>query len=791
MVADVRNLGVGGHGFSMAQDARACSWQNGAVMLIAAILLMATQTPVAPPSDATDHLLPVCISGQWGYIDGGGEVVIPFQFDQARRFHDGRAAVQVDNLWHYIDASGKPAFSGKFRQARNFSEGFAAVVASTAADGGWHFISTDGSALAGERRWSKVGDFSDGFAALIAGLGVGYLNRHGVIELQFALASRLPSDFYDGLGAYSFPLIGSQVRSITKSRAINRKGETVFEKEGILTRIPGGFVLQKEPEQEEYQLLDDRGAPWHDDWVQGVALPHERGPVAVLRAGKWQYLVPPGEAPVHAQIEFGFAFVDGLAAAEDQRSGRVGYLDRQGNWAISPLFTIGGDFDRGYAMVKFDDRVCWIDRNSNMIWAPQSYPVQPWELEIAAKRIGEEVGTTQTVLGDEKEALILGEVVGVYRSRLQALAEARVRYGAEVIVDAGPDSESHFVYAVDLSMFFDRVSESHTEFTLAEDDLRAALHYAGSGDLDATLTAVNTSRIADDMRLYRLLLRDAPNLEGQLRVVAPHYHECGEFRDPQKVELHIIGAKDELPAVAADSLPVPYNDPDVGIVYWSPITFEAAFDGTFEDARPFSEGLASARKDGLYGFVDLNGKWAIPPTYANASIFSEGIAMVVDAQTGELGGIDPSGKVVVPFQSNALGDFHQGRARIIREDQWGFIDRSGNEIIAAQYQWTGDFASGLAPFKQDGLCGYLNLNGDVVVKPQYRTATTHLEGMATVVTTDDQMHYLDETGAAVISGKFLFASDFYDGVALVQRENGSWRLIDRAGELHAPVESIP
>jgi len=88
------------------------------------------------------------------------------------------------------------------------------------------------------------------------------------------------------------------------------------------------------------------------------------------------------------------------------------------------------------------------------------------------------------------------------------------------------------------------------------------------------------------------------------------------------------------------------------------------------------------------------------------------------------------------------------------------------------------------------LCGYINLAGDVVVKPQYRTATSHVEDRATVVTTAEHMHYLDPTGTPVISGKFLFASDFYDGVALVQLPSGGWRLIDSAGEFHASVKEV-
>lgn len=97
----------------------------------------------------------------------------------------------------------------------------------------------------------------------------------------------------------------------------------------------------------------------------------------------------------------------------------------------------------------------------------------------------------------------------------------------------------------------------------------------------------------------------------------------------------------------------------------------------------------------------------------------------------------------------------------------------------------------MAPFKSNELCGYLNLNSEVVVPAIYRTATTHVEGLATAVGMDENMHYLNSNGEVVISGDFLFASDFLDGVALVQNaDTGFWRLIDRDGETHARVGNV-
>jgi len=46
--------------------------------------------------------------GKYGYIDTAGRMVIPTQFDVARPFHEGFAAVAVGDKWHFIDKTGRP-----------------------------------------------------------------------------------------------------------------------------------------------------------------------------------------------------------------------------------------------------------------------------------------------------------------------------------------------------------------------------------------------------------------------------------------------------------------------------------------------------------------------------------------------------------------------------------------------------------------------------------------------------------------------------------------------------------
>lgn len=94
-----------------------------------------------PTLDSKDPiLLPVKVSGKWGYVNTSGQLVINPQFDNANEFHEGRASVclgtpcswwisdtdKLDNShWGYIDTSGKMVISPQYPSAGDFNEGLA------------------------------------------------------------------------------------------------------------------------------------------------------------------------------------------------------------------------------------------------------------------------------------------------------------------------------------------------------------------------------------------------------------------------------------------------------------------------------------------------------------------------------------------------------------------------------------------------------------------------------------------------------------------------------------------
>ncbi|MGB2998159.1 MAG: WG repeat-containing protein [Phycisphaerae bacterium] len=95
----------------------------------------------------------------------------------------------------------------------------------------------------------------------------------------------------------------------------------------------------------------------------------------------------------------------------------------------------------------------------------------------------------------------------------------------------------------------------------------------------------------------------------------------------------------------------------------------------FDDAQPFSEGLAPVRvgdaDSGRWGYVNMAGSMVIPPRFTWACPFSEGRAAVTvgDLFEGKQGYINRAGEMVVDPQFDTAGLFIGGRAKVSRQEQ--------------------------------------------------------------------------------------------------------------------------
>lgn len=253
-----------------------------------------------------------------------------------------------------------------------------------------------------------------------------------------------------------------------------------------------------------------------------------------------------------------------------------------------------------------------------------------------------------------------------------------------------------------------------------------------------------------------------------------------------------------------------------------------------QQINDFSEGLASAKKDGKWGYIDKKGNVVIDFIYEKANDFSEGLASV--EKDGKAGYINAKGEVVVDFVYRSTYTFSNGYGVIRDGTYYGVIDKQGNTIIEPnKYManivplsndlfyvdggYTGDtnlgydiidkeskviidgiagarnLSEGLIAVKQlyingksdmqNGKWGFIDKDGNMVIDYQYDDANNFSDGLVRVVK-DNKYGFIDKNNNVIIEinreyETYFTGMDFCEGLALTD-ENGKDIYIDTKGE---------
>ena len=85
------------------------------------------------------------------------------------------------------------------------------------------------------------------------------------------------------------------------------------------------------------------------------------------------------------------------------------------------------------------------------------------------------------------------------------------------------------------------------------------------------------------------------------------------------------------------------------------------------------------RKGTLFGFLDDEGKAAIPPRFQSVRDFRGGRAVFYDAR--KYGFVDKKGNVVIEAKFDSVADFSEGLAAVRVGERFGFVDQNGKLVI--------------------------------------------------------------------------------------------------------------
>lgn len=123
---------------------------------------------------------------------------------------------------------------------------------------------------------------------------------------------------------------------------------------------------------------------------------------------------------------------------------------------------------------------------------------------------------------------------------------------------------------------------------------------------------------------------------------------------------------------------------------------------SYEQVDDFGDGLAVVAQAGEFFYIDKKGNPAFDKRWKDTHGrqqwplgFSEGLAAVPDGRN--VGYIDRDGKWAIPPQFESAGSFSDGLARVNVKKKIGFIDKTGKVVIEPRFQDVGAFSAGLAP----------------------------------------------------------------------------------------------
>ncbi len=198
----------------------------------------------------------------------------------------------------------------------------------------------------------------------------------------------------------------------------------------------------------------------------------------------------------------------------------------------------------------------------------------------------------------------------------------------------------------------------------------------------------------------------------------------------------------------------------------------------WDQISPYAGNICTvAKKSGnnhLFGLYDTTGKEITPAQwrtlgssnnsdwdskYGNyvhiyTPVLNEGKIKVQNPE-GLWGFIDAEGKPVGEVRWESIENFSENAAVIIEKGKYGYLNKDGSVLIEPQYQEAYSFSGGLAAVKTNGKWGYIDQNNSFVIQPLYGQAMSFNDGYAHVFLSGTGWQIIDAKGSLqyFISGK--------------------------------------
>lgn len=292
-----------------------------AITIALCILLAGCGTPRVPfysgspllygleGSDAS--CLVVQKNGLYGYADSTGKIIIKPQYEDARPFCEGVAAVENHNgMYGYIDATGRQVIPFKFYGAMDFHNGKALV----------------------SDRLQELGEL-----------------------------------FYEPISVIDQK--GNTVRQTDYTAAYNcADGITPVKKFNNGTYTNDLYLLDKDYNELKVPVLNER-------ILGNGYFSEELGALLPASNSLYSFYKKSGEKAFDTEFYIARPFSEGLAPVMPLKDGHWGYIDKNGKTAIAPAFLFAGKFGDGCALVEMGDKSWKIINSSGQELSEMQFPI--------------------------------------------------------------------------------------------------------------------------------------------------------------------------------------------------------------------------------------------------------------------------------------------------------------------------------------------------------------------------------------------------------------------------------
>jgi hypothetical protein len=310
---------------------------------------------------------------RYGVIDRTGTFVVRPEYQHLGSFSEGLAPgyTATRGTMRYLDRSGRVVFDLPSRTVRfhPFSEGLAAVQ--VRADSGrllYGFVDPSGKFVI-PPRFHDAKPFAGGLAPVKFGDGFGadwgYVNPEGrtVIEPQFKEAE----PFFGGLALVTILKQREHGMGELHPTYIDRAGKVAFRPTelGFSTLFPPGSL----PRHESPRFLGQADR-WRERGLYSFVEPLV--PMRSFKAGgRVGYVDKNGHFAIPPSYEDAKSFSSGMAPVKTK--GCWGFIDANGDWLVEPSYDGAEPFSDGLARIEKNGKYGYVDRAGRWVVPPRLF----------------------------------------------------------------------------------------------------------------------------------------------------------------------------------------------------------------------------------------------------------------------------------------------------------------------------------------------------------------------------------------------------------------------------------